>query len=93
MITVDEKTAIVGVSELRGEISKVLKEIRKHHLILTKRNKPVGVIIGYDEYERIKKAEEELEDLTLGLIAKERAGKKGKKTLTLEEAEKKLGLR
>lgn len=93
MITVDEKTGLVGVSELRGDISKVLKEVRKHNIILTRRNKPVGVIMDYEEYERIRKVEEELEDIVLGLIARERSRRKGRKTVPLKEAERLVGLR
>lgn len=91
MITVDEKTAIVGVAELRGEISKVLKEMKSHKVILTRRNKPVGVLIDYSEFERMRMVEEELEDLVLGIVAGDRAGRKGRRTVTLEEAEKRLG--
>lgn len=93
MITVDEKTTIVGVAELRNEIVKVIKELKKHKVILTRRNKPVGVLIDYDEYEKISRIEEEFEDLVLGLIARERSQRKGRRTITLEDAEKKVGLR
>ncbi len=93
MITVDEKTTIVGVAELRDEIVKVIKELKKHKVILTRRNKPVGVLIDYDEYEKISRIEEEFEDLVLGLIARERSQRKGRRTITLEDAEKKVGLR
>jgi prevent-host-death family protein len=93
LITVDEKTTIVGVAELRDEIVKVIKELKKHKVILTRRNKPVGVLIDYDEYEKISRIEEEFEDLVLGLIARERSQRKGRRTITLEDAEKKVGLR
>ncbi len=93
MITVDEKTTIVGVAELRDEIVKVIKELKKHKVILTRRNKPVGVLIDYDEYEKISRIEEEFEDLVLSLIARERSQRKGRRTITLEDAEKKVGLR
>lgn len=93
MITVDEKTTIVGVAELRDEIVKVLKQLKKHKVILTRRNKPVGVLLDYNEYEKISRIEEEFEDLVLGLIARERSQRKGRRTITLEDAEKKVGLR
>ena len=93
MITVDEKTTIVGVAELRNEIVKVIKELKKHKVILTRRNKPVGVLIDYNEYEKISRIEEEFEDIVLGLIARERSQRKGRRTITLEDAEKKVGLR
>ncbi len=93
MITVDEKTAIVGVAELRDQTAEVLKQLKKYKVILTRRNKPVGVLIDYDEYEKISRIEDEFEDLVLGLMAKERSKRKGRKTISLEEAEKKAGLR
>ncbi len=93
MITVDEKTTIVGVAELREEIVEVLKQLKKHKVILTRRNKPVGVLIDYNEYEKISLIEQEFEDLVLGLIARERAQRKGRRTITLDDAEKKVGLR
>lgn len=93
MITVDEKTTIVGVAELRDRIVEVLKQLKKHKVILTRRNKPVGVLLDYDEYEKISRIEEEFEDLVLGLMAKERSRRKGRKTVTIEEAGKRVGLR
>ena len=93
MITIDEKTTIVGVAELRDQVANVLKQLKKHKVILTRRNKPVGVILDYDEYEKISRIEEDFEDLVLGLMAKERAQRKGRKTVSLEEAEKKVGLK
>jgi len=93
MITIDEKTTIVGVAELRDQVANVLKQLKKHKVILTRRNKPVGVILDYDEYEKISRIEEDFEDLVFGLMAKERAQRKGRKTVSLEEAEKKVGLK
>jgi prevent-host-death family protein len=93
LITVDEKTTIVGVAELRDQVVEVLKRLKKHKVILTRRNKPVGVLLDYDEYEKISRIEEEYEDLVLGLMANERSRRKGRKTITLEDAEEKVGLR
>ncbi len=92
MITVDEKTTIVGVAELRDQVAEVLEQLKKHKVILTRRNKPVGVLLDYNEYERIRRIEEEFEDLVLGLMARERSTRKGRKTITLEGAEEKVGL-
>lgn len=92
MITVKEEAALVGVAELRSKAAKILKEIKKYKIILTKRNKPIGVIIDYDEYERIQSALEEVENFVLGKLAEERRKRKDKKVLTLEEAERKVGL-
>jgi prevent-host-death family protein len=93
MITVEEKTTIVGVAELRKVMSDILEKIKSNKVILTRRNKPVGVIVDYEEYKKMEEIIDSLEDYVLGHLAKERAQRKGKKLITLEEAEKKLGLR
>jgi len=93
MITVEEKTTIVGVAELRKVMSDILGKIKSNKVILTRRNKPVGVIVDYEEYKKMEEVIDSLEDYVLGHLAKERAQRKGKKLITLEEAEKKLGLR
>jgi prevent-host-death family protein len=93
MITVEEKTTIIGVAELRKAIADILEKIKSNKVILTRRNKPVGVIVDYDEYKKMEEIIENLEDYILGQLAKERAQRKDKKLITLEEAEKKLGLK
>jgi len=92
MITVEGKTTLVGVAELRKITKEVLEKLKSNKVILTKRNKPVGVILDYGEFQRIEEIMEALEDYILGTLAKERAQRKGKKVISLEEAEKKLGL-
>lgn len=93
MLTVKEDSTLIGVAELRTKAADVIKEIKKQKVILTKRNRPVGVIIDYDEYEKIQHILDEVEDMVLGNIARERLGRKDKKAITLEEAERKVGLR
>ncbi len=93
MITVEEKTTIIGVAELRKVIAEILEKIKSNKVILTRRNKPVGVLVDYDEYKKMEEIIENLEDYILGHLAKERAQRKDKKLITLEEAEKRLGLR
>ena len=60
---------------------------------MTRRNKPIGILVDYDEYERMEEMIDTLEDQLLGLLAKKRASRKGRKTIDLEEAEKRVGLR
>lgn len=92
MITVEGKTTLVGVAELRKMTKEVLEKLKSNKVILTKRNKPVGVLIDYGEFRRIEEIMEALEDYILGTLAKERAQRKGKKVISLDEAERKLGL-
>lgn len=92
MITVEEKTTLVGVAELRKVTKEILEKLKSNKVILTKRNKPVGVLLDYEEFRQIEEIMEALEDYILGTLAKERAQRKGKKVISLEEAEKRLGL-
>ena len=92
MITVDERTTIVGVAELRKVMKEVLEEIKKNRVVLTKRNKPVGVILDYQEFKKMEELVGALEDYVLGSLAKERALRRDKKVISLEDAEKKLGI-
>lgn len=93
MITVEEKTTIVGVAELRKMIPDILEKVKSSKVILTRRNKPVGVIVDYEEYKKMEEIIDTFEDYVLGYLAKERAQRKDKKWITLEEAERRLGLK
>ena len=93
MISVEEKATIVGVAELRSMISDVLEKVKTSKVILTRRNKPVGVIVDYEEFLKMEEILDTYEDFILGYLAKERAERKDKKLLTLEEVEKRLGMK
>ena len=93
MLTVEEKSTIVGLAELRKVMRNVLQEMKTHKVILTKRNRPVGVLVDYEEFRRMEGVIAALEDFVLGHMARERARRKDRKALTLEEVERKLGLR
>ena len=93
MLTVKENATIVGVAELRKVMKEVLEVIKTDRVILTRRNKPVGVMIDYREFKKMEELLEALEDHVLGRSAEERAKRKDRKLVSLEEAEKKLGLR
>jgi prevent-host-death family protein len=93
MLSVKEDTTIVGITELRKMIPEILKKIKQEKVILTRRNRPIGILVDYEEYERMEKMIEALEDQVLGQLAKERASRKDRRTIDLEEAERKVGLR
>lgn len=92
MITVEGKTTLVGVAELRKTAAEILKKLKSNKVILTKRNKPVGVILDYEEFKKIEDIMEALEDYVLGSLAQERVKRKDQKVISLDEAEKRLGL-
>ena len=93
MLSVKEDTTIVGITELRKMIPEILKKIKQEKVILTKRNRPIGILVDYEEYERMEKMIEALEDQVLGQLAKERASRKDRKTIDLEEAERRVGIK
>jgi len=72
MITVKENTTLVGVSELRGGIEKILEKAEKGPVIIEKRHKPTAVLMSNKEYEHIQNLLETAEDLVLGFIAQDR---------------------
>ena len=93
MLRMKEDMAVVGVAELRKDGPRLIDELHLHKVILTRRNKPVGVLINYDDYLHMQQLAERIEDLVLGHEAKKRALRRGRKTIPLEEAERRLGLR
>ena len=72
MITIKENTTLVGVSELRKGIDKILKMARRGLVIIEKRHKPTAVLMSNEEYEHIQHIVETAEDIVLGFIAHER---------------------
>jgi len=69
MITIKENTTLVGVSELRSGIEKILKKAHGGLVIIEKRHKPTAVLMSNEEYEHIQNILETAEDLVLGFIA------------------------
>ena len=91
MITVKEDTTLVGVSELRTNIDKILDEAKKHKVLIGRRNKPIAVLVSTERYNQIEKTLELLEDVALGYLAKERdSHSKPSDYVNMEEAKKKI---
>ncbi len=72
MLTLKENTTLVGVSELRKGIEKILEKARKGLVIIEKRHKPTAVLMSIEEYEHIQNILETSEDIVLGFIAQKR---------------------
>ena len=90
MITLKENTTLVGISELRTKIDAILEEIKKHHVMIEKRNKPVAMLLSIEEFDRLESLLEFIEDYGLAALAKQREGKG--KFLSLREARKRAGV-
>ena len=72
MITIKENTTLVGVSELRRGIDKILAKTREGVVIIEKRHKPTAVLMSNEEYEKMQYIMETAEDIVLGFTAEER---------------------
>jgi len=93
VIKLREQVTLAGVSELRTIMRDILNETRTGPVILTRRNKPVGVILSYPEYQEMSRLVDLLEDADLGDEAAVRLVRKGRKTISLDDAKKKFGLK
>ncbi len=91
MYTIKEDTTLVGVSELRSRIDKILEEAQHHKVIIEKRNKPVAVLIAIDQYNAMEEILDRIEDLELGRVAREREKNSSKNDyIPIEKAYKKI---
>lgn len=93
MHTVEEKTTLVGITELRTKMKEVLKAMKDSKVVLEMRRKPFAVLLPLDRYKKMEEMLEILEDRVLGYIAKKRDLIKEADYLSLEEVEKRFGLR
>lgn len=91
MYTIKEDTTLVGVSEFRNRMDKILEEARHHKVIIEKRNKPVAVLVAIDQYNALEEILDRIEDLELGRSAKEREKRsKAGDYIPIKKAYKKL---
>lgn len=93
MYTIEEKTTLVGVSELRTKMKEIREALEHSKVVLENRNEPFAVLVNLDQYAKMEKILELVEDHTLGYIAKDRDALPTSKYLSLDEAERKLKLR
>jgi prevent-host-death family protein len=78
MITVEGKTTIAKMSDLRNQSEKIISSLKDHKVILEKHNKPVAVMVDYKKYEYLEKMLELAEDYVLGMMAAQRDKKSSK---------------
>ena len=91
MITIKEDTTLIGVSEFRTHLDKILEESKKHKVIIKKRNKPIAILMSPERYNQIERTLELLEDTALGYLAKERESQSSLSDyVDIEEAKKKI---
>lgn len=93
MLKLERDTILVGISELRNNARKVLKEAMDNKVILEIRHKPQAVIVPVKKYEIIEKLLDLIEDEYFGKIATERMKREGKEYISSEEMERLLGIK
>ena len=87
-------TTLIGISELRTQADAILKVAQHEPVIVEKHHKPMAVLVPIEQYDKTEEVLDLLEDHLLGLLAKEREQHSRRKdTLTLEELERRVGLR
>jgi len=72
MITVQKKTTIAAISELRNKSEQILKNVKDHNVILERHNKPVAVMVDYSKYAFWEQMLDFAEDYILGSMALKR---------------------
>jgi prevent-host-death family protein len=91
--TLEENTTLVGITELRSKMGAVLKALKHSKVLLEIRNQPFAVLVSLEQYKKMEEMLEILEDKVLGYFISKRKKTKEKSYLTLDEVEKKFGLR
>ena len=79
MITINEKSTIAALSELRTRSEEILKQLSQNKVILQKHNKPVAVMLSYQQYAALEELLDRVEEYTLGMTALKRDKKTAKK--------------
>lgn len=77
MITTKDNTS-VAISDLRADAARLLKGLSKHHIILTQRNRPLGVILDYKDFENIMATIDELEEALISVMTRGRGPRRCK---------------
>jgi len=90
----EEPATLVGVSELRTQLEKILKLAKKSTVFLGKRQKPVAVLVPIEQHQAQEELLDRLEDAVLGYLAKQRDKQSDLEDyLSLESVEKSVGLK
>jgi prevent-host-death family protein len=55
----------VPVTKIHNRLSHWLSQVHKDHVIITRRGKPVGVLVSPEEYERLRQVEAYLKMIRL----------------------------
>lgn len=88
MITLEENTTLIGLSELRTKMKAILEALKNSKVVLALRNKPFAVLVPFERYRRMEAMLDALEDQALGVIAQARAKTPESEFLSLDAVER-----
>ncbi len=86
-------TTLVGISEFRTKAEEILGLAEREPVIVERRHKPKAVLLSLRQYEQTERTLDAFEDSILGLLAKTREQGRKRRYLSLEELERRVGLR
>ncbi len=84
---------IISATELARNVSKTLNSITRHEkekIAISKNNRLEAVVIGIEEYERLKEAHDLMEHIEIAKIIEERSKTPQSKYLSMEKLAEKL---
>lgn len=66
-----DSSDLISISDISNKgVSSLVNDAREgHHKVILRSNRPVAVIVGIEEMERLQRAEEALDDLRLLVVA------------------------
>ena len=95
MMVAYTRDEIISATELARNVSKTLNSITRHEkekIAISKNNKLEAVVIGIEEYERLKEAYDLMEHTEISKIIEERSKTPQSKYLSMEEMAETLGI-
>jgi hypothetical protein len=93
MISITDDTLMIGATEFRSALPKLIPQLNSKKIIIMKRGKPIGIFQAFDKYQQQQEWINKLEDQVLGHLAKERDINSSKENfIPAEEAYKILDL-
>ncbi|MBA1420891.1 MAG: hypothetical protein FAF03_08575 [Epsilonproteobacteria bacterium] len=90
-----ENDELIPSSEFAKKFGMYLSQIKDHtvdKLAVLKNNRIEAVVVSKDEYEKMQKAYEEMEDMYIAKIVEERSKLPREEYISMEEMAKKLGV-
>ncbi len=82
----------IAITEARDSLASVVDEARTSPVYLTRRNRPVAVIVDVIEFQRLRDLAEDAEDAAAAAAARREMDETGELPVPWEEVKAELGL-